>query len=74
MNYVAIELKVKKDGTFEVSTFKKDDRNKAEQAFHSIMSSAAVSDYPVHAGLVLNEFGTVVRQPECYKHEQESDE
>ena len=37
MNYVAIELKVKQDGTFEVSTYKKDNKYDAEKAFHSIL-------------------------------------
>ncbi len=69
MNYVAIELKVKQDGTFEVSTYKKDNKNDAEKAFHSILSGAATSEHPSHAAIVLNEFGNVVRQPECYKHE-----
>ena len=71
MNYVAIELKVTPDGTFEVSTFKKSDKNEAEKAFHSILSSAATSTNPVHAAIVLNEFGEVAKRPECYKHETE---
>ena len=68
MNYVALEIIVKKDGTFQVSSYKKDNKNDAEKAFHSILSSAATSEYPSHAAIVLNEFGQVVRQPECYKH------
>lgn len=71
MNYVAIELKTKKDGTFEVSTFKKTDKYEAERAFHSILSGAATSENPVHAAIVLNEYGQVVKQPEYYKHEDE---
>ena len=69
MNYVAIELKVKQDGTFEVATFKKDNKDEAEKAFHSILATAATSEYPSHAAIVLNEYGQVAKQPECYKHE-----
>lgn len=69
MNYVAIELKVKQDGTFEVSTFKKDNKDEAEKAFHSILSGAATSEHLSHSAIVLNEFGQVAKQPECYKHE-----
>ena len=71
MNYVAIELKTKSDGTFEVSSFKKTDKQEAERAFHSILSSAATSEHPVHAAIVLNEFGQAVRPAEYYKHETE---
>ena len=71
--YVAIELKLKKDGTFEVSTFKKGTKEQAEQAYHSILSSAAVSEHPVHSAIVLNEFGTVIKQAESYKHEEKEE-
>jgi len=71
MNYVAIELQVKPDGTFEVSTFKKNNRNDAEKAFHSILSSAATSKNLSHGAIILNEFGEVAKRPEYYKHEAE---
>lgn len=69
--YVAIELVTKQDGTFTVSTYKKDTRDEAEKAFHSILAVGATSNNPIHAAIVLNEFGQVVKQPECYKHDQE---
>ena len=67
--YVAIEQKVKLDGTYEVSTFKKATREEAEKAYHSILSGAATSEHLVHSAIVLNEFGQVIRPAECYKHE-----
>lgn len=72
--YVAIEQKVKKDGTYEVSTFKKETREEAERAYHSILAGAATSEHPVHSAIVLNEFGQIIRPAECYKHEPPVDE
>ena len=68
MKYVAIEIKVKKDGTMEVSTFKKDDRPQAEKAYHSILTTAADSEHPVHAATLLNELGEKIKT-EYYKHD-----
>lgn len=66
--YVAIELKTKVDGSFEVSTYKKNDRDDAEKAYHSILAGAATSEHPVHAAVILNEYGATLRS-EYYKHE-----
>lgn len=71
--YVAIELKTKADGSFEVSTYKKDNRDDAEKAYHSILAVAATSEHPVHAAVILNEFGTTIRS-EYYKHEVQEPE
>lgn len=67
--YVAIELKEKVDGSLEVSTFKKDTREEVESAYHSILTSAAKSSYPVHSAVILNPEGQRLRG-ECYKHQQ----
>lgn len=66
--YVAIELKTKVDGTLEVSTFKKETREEAEKAYHSILSGAATSIHPIHSAVILNPEGASLRH-ECYKHE-----
>ena len=66
--YVAIELKEKADGSLEVSTFKKDTRDEAEKAFHSILTSAAVSTNPIHSAVILNPEGKLLKT-ECYKHD-----
>jgi cation transport ATPase len=68
-NYVAIELVEKADGSFTVSTYKKDNKEEAEKAFHSILSVAAVSTHPVHSAVILNPEGQKIKS-ECYKHEQ----
>ena len=66
--YVAIELKEKADGSLDVSTFKKDTRDEAEKAFHSILASAAVSTNPIHSAVILNPEGKLLKT-ECYKHD-----
>lgn len=68
--YIAVEIKEKIDGTVEVSNYKKETRDLAEQAFHSIMAAAAVSSHPVHSGLILNTEGQTLKK-ECYKHPAE---
>ena len=68
--YVAIEIKVKENGAMEVSTFKKETEALGKQAFHSIMASAAVSTNPVHTGVLLDEYGNMIRK-ETYKHGDE---
>ena len=66
--YVAIELVTKQDGTFSVSTYKKETRDEAEKAFHSILAVAATSTNPIHAASILNPEGKLLKS-ECYKHE-----
>ncbi len=68
-NYVAVELITKQDGTFMVNTFKKDNKDDAESAYHSILTSAAKSTHAIHAATILNPEGQKIKS-ECYKHEQ----
>lgn len=68
--YIAVEIKEKADGSAEVSTYKKDTRDEAEKAFHSILAVAAVSTHPVHSALILNTEGVTLKK-DCYKHEIE---
>ena len=67
-HYLAVEQKEKQDGTYEVSTFKKETRDEAEKAFHSILAVAATSDHLVHSASILNPEGKLLKS-ECYKHE-----
>lgn len=71
--YVAIELKLKADGSLEVSTYKKDTREEAEKSFHSILAVAAVSTHPIHSAVIMNPEGVTLKR-ETYKHEQEEAE
>lgn len=68
MPYVAIESVTKQDGTYSVTTFKKDTRDEAESAYHSILTSAAKSTNAIHAATLLNPEGQQMKA-ECYKHD-----
>lgn len=65
--YVAIELRTDFDGKFTVSTYKKETRDEAEKAFHSILTGAATSATLAHAAAIMNQEGQVLKT-ECYKH------
>ena len=67
--YVAIEQKVKQDGTYETSKYNKETRYEAERAFHSILAVAATSEHRIHSASILNAEGKLLKT-ECYKHEQ----
>lgn len=71
--YIAVEIKEKADGSVEVSNYKKDTREEAEKAYHSILAVAAVSTHPVHSALILNVEGATLKK-DCYKHEQHEPE
>lgn len=67
MAYVAIESVTKQDGTYVVSTYKKETRDEVEKAFHSILAVAATSANAIHAATILNPEGQLMKT-ECYKH------
>ena len=71
--YAALEIKQKADGTMTVDRFVKATREEAEQAFHSILASAAVSSHPIHSAMIINPEGATIKK-ECYKHEQPEQE
>ena len=68
--YVAIESVIKQDGTYQVSTYKKDTRDEVEKAYHSILAVAATSNNLIHAATILNPEGKLIKS-ECYKHDPE---
>ena len=65
--YVAIEQKVKLDGTHETSKYDKKTREEAERAFDSILAVAATSVHLIHSATILNAEGQMIKT-ECYKH------
>ena len=67
--YVAIEQKVKQDGTYETSKYNKETRDEAEKAYHSILAVAATSDNLIHSATILNAEGKMLKT-DCYKHEK----
>lgn len=68
--YVAIEQRVNQDNTYVVSTYKKETRDEAEKAYHSILAVAATSNALIHSATILNPEGQKIKS-ECYKHDAE---
>lgn len=73
MSYVAIELVTKQDGTFTVSTYKKETRDEAESAYHSILTVAAKSANLIHSAALMNPEGQTIKH-ESYKHDKKEPE
>lgn len=48
-----------------------EDRNAAEQKYHSILAAASVSKVPVHSAVMLTKEGYFIKS-EVYKHEEEA--
>ena len=66
--YVVLEIKEKVDGSVEVSNYRKETKDLAEQAYHSVLSNAAVSTNLVHSGVLMNTMGQTLKS-EYYKHD-----
>ncbi len=58
--YIVIELQTYADGSVGsfINTF--DDRNTAEQKYHTILAAAAVSQIPTHAAVMLTKEGMLL--------------
>ena len=69
MNYIVIEIQTNSDGTIGNIVTAFQDRNHAEQQYHSILSAAAVSNLPSHAAVLLTNEGIPVEHA-CYNHSQ----
>lgn len=68
--FIIMEVQVFADGGISTPCYAYSDKNKAEQKYHAILSSAAVSALPKHTCFMLTDEGYVVKS-ECYKHEVE---
>lgn len=65
--YIVIEIQTGDKVATLVNAY--EDRNAAENKYHTILSAAAVSEVPKHAAVMLTEEGTRLKS-ECYIHEQ----
>lgn len=70
MKYIVIELQTNTDGTVGNLVYAYDDRLQAEQKYHLILASAAVSALPSHAAVILTSDGRMVAS-QCYRHGEE---
>ena len=67
MTYIVVELQTSTDGTVANLVTAYTDRNEAEQKYHLVLSSAAVSTLPAHAAVLLTSDGRTLAS-QCYKH------
>ena len=68
--FIIMEVQVFANGGISTPCYAYSDRNKAEQKYHAVLSSAAVSALPTHTCFMLTDEGQVIKS-ECYKHEVE---
>lgn len=73
MTYIVLELQTNTDGTVSNLVYAYTDRNEAEQKYHFILSSAAVSQLPAHAAVLLTGDGRMLAS-QCYRHEESEEE
>lgn len=68
--FIIMEVQVFADGGMSTPCYAYSEKNKAEQKYHAVLSSASVSALPIHTCFMLTDDGYVVKS-ECYKHEVE---
>ena len=67
--YIVIEIQAQED-TAATLTNVYTDKTAAENKYHTILASAAISNVPVHSATMMNELGFVIKS-EYYKHTEE---
>lgn len=65
--FIVLEIQ-KQENNVSLLHFEYSDRETAENKYHTILAYAAVSTLPVHAAIMMNEMGMVIRS-EYYEHE-----
>ena len=73
MTYIVIELQTNSDGTVGNLVYAFTNRNEAEQKYHLVLASAAVSQLPAHAAVLLTNDGRTIAS-QCYRHEEPVEE
>lgn len=72
MTYIVIELQTNNDGVVGNLVYSYTDRNQAEQKYHLVLASAAVSTLPAYAAVLMTSDGRTLAS-QCYKHVEESE-
>lgn len=70
MKYLVIEIQKTASGEIATLVTAHDTINEARSKYHTILASAAISDLPSHAAVLLEETGTSIAS-ECYINEEE---
>lgn len=73
MTYIVIELQTNAESQVTNLVWAYTDRGQAEQKYHLVLSSAAVSQLPAHAAVLLTGDGRTLAS-QCYRHEEEPEE
>lgn len=66
--YLVIELQTFNDGSMTSPAYAYDTQASAENKYHTILASAAVSKLPKHAAVLMTNDGYVM-ETKCYEHE-----
>lgn len=67
--YIVIETQTNSNDTVSTLVSSYADRNAAENKYHLVLASAALSQLPVHSAFMLSDEGFLIKS-ECYKHEE----
>lgn len=70
--YIVLEIQTNADGTIGSLITQHTALNDAESKYHEVLRYAAISRLPVHAAVLLNNEGMLIRS-ERYIHEQEAE-
>lgn len=65
--YIIMEVQIFANGGISTPCYAYSDKNRAEQKYHTILASAAVSTLPRHTCFMLMDDGRVIRS-ESYEH------
>ena len=68
MKYIVIELQTNSQGAVANIVTAHDSRAQAESKYYTVLASAAISDVPKHAAVILDSDGGFIAS-ECYDHE-----
>ena len=70
--YIILEAQTNANGTVGTLVDTYTDRNTAENKYHTVLASAAVSQLPLHSVFMLSNEGYIIKS-ECYTHGAETE-
>ena len=71
--YLVIELQTNTDGTMGSIVTSFDNRNQAENQYHTVLAAASISTKPIHSAVLMTNEGFCLEY-RCYKHEITTEE
>ena len=60
MKFLVVEIQTNPDGTVGNLVYAYDELNAAESKYHAVLSSAAISELPMHAAVLLRSDGAAL--------------